>query len=145
MSETNLHASVDLILKLYEIRRDPEMRLARQWFSREFRPQSAQEILGLILSGERNSAEYRMVTTYWEMAAALVNRGAIDFDLFREANSEHIAFFSLIEPVLEEFRAVTGESDYLMNWEKLVRNTPGAIPRLEARRKLFAAWTRKAS
>ena len=127
------------------MRRDPEMRLARQWFSREFRPVSAQEILGLILSGERASAEYRMVTTYWEMAATLVNRGAIDFELFREANTEHIGFFSLIEPFLEDFRAATGETDYLVNWERLVRETPGAMPRLEARRKLFAAWTRKAS
>ena len=140
-----MQVSAELILRLYEMRRDPEMRLARQWFSREIRPVSAQEVLGLILSGERASAEYRMVTTYWEMAATLVNRGAIDFELFREANTEHIAFFSLIEPFLEEFRTTTGESDYLINWEKLVRNTPGAMPKLEARRKLFAAWTRKVS
>lgn len=145
MPEANLQTSAELILKLYEIRRDPEMRLARQWFSREFRPGSAQEIMGLILSGERASAEYRMVTSYWDMVAALVNRGAIDFELFRETNGEYIAFFSLVEPYLAEFRQLTGEADYLANWEKLVRATPGAMARLEARRKLFDAWTRKAS
>lgn len=145
MSEPSLQTSAELILKLYEMRRDPELRLARQWFSREFRPASAQEILGLILSGERSSAEYRMVTTYWDMAAALVNRGAIDADLFRETNTEYIAFFSLIEPYLAEFREMTGEADYLIQWEKLIRATPGALERLEGRRRLFAAWTRKAS
>ena len=144
MSECNLQTSAELILRLYEMRRDPEMRLARQWFSRQFRPGSAEEILNLIVSGERSSAEYRMVTSYWEMASALVNRGAIDASLFREANTEHIAFFSLIEPYLAAFRTIAGEGDYLVNWEKLVLETAGAPQRLEARRRLFTAWTRQA-
>jgi hypothetical protein len=144
MPDSNLQASADLILKLYEMRREPEMRLARQWFSSEFRPASAHEVLGLILSGERESARYRAVTSYWEMVAAMVNRGAIDLDLFQATNSEHIAFFSLVEPYLEEFRVLTGETDYLRHWETLVRANPGADSRLAGRRKLFEAWTRKA-
>lgn len=144
MSEINLQASADLILKLYEIRREPEMRLARQWFAREFRPQNAQEIIRLFLSGERPSAAYRMVTSYWEMCAAMVNRGAIDSELFRSSNGEHIGFFSILEPFLAELRSATGEADYLVQWEKLVRETPGATERLEARRQLFAAWTKQA-
>ncbi len=117
------------------------MRQARQWFAQEFRPAGPQEIIRLFLSGERSSASYRMVTSYWDMAAAMVNRGAIDAELFRDTNGEYIGFFSILEPHLAEFRAMTGESDYLSNWEKLVRGTPGAVERLEARRKLFAAWT----
>ena len=144
MPESNLQASAGLILRLYELRRDPELRLARQWFARQFRPESAQAILELVLSGERSSAEYRMVTSYWEMASALVNRGAIDPILFREANTEHVAFFSLMEPHLAEFRTLTGEADYLAQWEKLVLETAGAPQRLEARRRLFGAWTRQA-
>jgi hypothetical protein len=141
MSSESIQHSADLIIKLYELRRDPELRVARQWFAREFRPSSAQDILGLILSGERASASYRMVTSYWEMAAAMVNRGAIDAELFRETNGEHVGFFSLIEPFLEEFRALTKETGYLAQWETLVRETPGAVERLESRRRLFATWT----
>lgn len=145
MAEASIQTSAELILRLYEMRRDPELRLARQWFSREFRPKSAQEILGLIVSGERASAAYRMVTSYWDMVAAMVNRGAIDFDLFRETNGEYVAFFSLVEPFLAEFREISGETDYLAHWEKLVRATPGAAAKLEARRRLFESWTQKPS
>jgi hypothetical protein len=144
MSTSSLQSSADLILRLYEIRREPEMRLARQWFAREFRPRSAQEIVSLFLSGERASAAYRMVTSYWEMAAALVHRGAVDADLFREANTEHMGFFSLIDPYLDELRSLTGEANYLVHWERLVRETPGAELCLRARRQLFSAWTRQA-
>ena len=139
MSE--LQTSAELILRLYELRRDPEMRQARQWFAQEFRPSGPQDIMRLFLSGERASAAYRMVTSYWEMVAAMVNRGAIDAELFRDTNGEYIGFFSLLEPHLAELRAMSGETDYLSNWEKLVHTTPGAVERLEARRKLFAAWT----
>lgn len=138
-----MQASADLILRLYELRRDPEMRLARQWFSRDFRPGSARHILELLLSGERASASYRMVTSYWDMVAAMVLRGAIDADLFRDTNGEYLGFFSIVEPHLEEFRAITGESDYLRNWETVVRATPGSAERLESRSRLFAAWTGK--
>jgi hypothetical protein len=141
MASDTIQHSAELILRLYELRRDPELRAARQWFAREFRPSSAQDILSLILSGERASASYRMVTSYWEMAAAMVNRGAIDPELFRESNGEHVGFFSIIEPFLEEFRALTKETAYLVQWEKLVRDTPGAAERLESRRRLFSAWT----
>jgi hypothetical protein len=143
MSESTIQASADLILRLYELRRDPEMRVARQWFARDFRPESAHQILELLLSGERASANYRMVTSYWDMVAAMVLRGAIDPELFRDTNGEYLGFFSIIEPHLEDFRAITKETDYLKSWETVVRATPGSAERLESRRRLFAAWTGK--
>jgi len=66
------------ILKLYEIRSEALMRQARAWFLSEFNPQSGLEILGLMQSGEKQSAFYRMVSSHWEVAAALVNNGGID-------------------------------------------------------------------
>lgn len=143
MSESTIQASAGLILRLYELRRDPEMRMARQWFARDFRPESAQQILELLLSGERASANYRMVTSYWDMVAAMVLRGAIDADLFRDTNGEYLGFFSIVEPFLEDFRAITKETDYLKSWETVVRSTPGSAERLASRRMLFAAWTGK--
>ena len=62
----------NLIIRLYEIRRDEEFRKAREWFDTEFNPQSAQDIINLMSSGFASTAYFRMVLTYWEMVAALV-------------------------------------------------------------------------
>ena len=64
-----------LILKLYELRRDPDLRRAREWFTAEFHPASASDIAAIMVGGFTESTAYRMVTTYWEMAAAMVNQG----------------------------------------------------------------------
>src|SRR6185436_18376577 len=85
------------ILKLYEIRSEALMRQARAWFLSEFNPQSGLEILGLMQSGEKQSAFYRMVSSHWEVAAALVNNGGIDEKMFLEANSEHLVVFAKLQ------------------------------------------------
>lgn len=74
----------NLILRLYEIRREETMRRARVWFTTEFNPQSAQDIFS-VLVGE-HSADFRMVASYWDMAAAFVNHGAIDEAMFNDIN-----------------------------------------------------------
>lgn len=61
------------ILKLYELRRDEQMRAARQWYSSEFSPNSAMDIINLYRAGERASANFRMVVSYWDMAASFCN------------------------------------------------------------------------
>ena len=70
------HEEADLILKLYDLRREPTMRIARDYFFRDFNPESMADI-GNLLMGE-HSGHIRMVMSYWDMAAALVNHGAID-------------------------------------------------------------------
>src|SRR6184192_3972922 len=95
-----------LILKLYELRREDTMRKARDWYFREFNPQSMADFNSAIF-GE-HSGHLRMVITYWDMAAALVNNGAIGQEFFNDANGEHIGVFSKIEPLLGEIRAAYG-------------------------------------
>jgi hypothetical protein len=73
---TTKYESADLLLKLYDLRREPVLRKARAWFRERFRPRSAQEVLTVYRG--KHSAPYRMVTTYWNMAAALVLHGAIE-------------------------------------------------------------------
>ena len=70
-----------------------------------------------------HSGHVRMVVTYWDMAAALVNRGAISLELFNEANGEHIGVFAKIEPLLAEIRGAFGPQ-YATNLEKLIDATP---------------------
>jgi hypothetical protein len=129
----------NLILRLYELRREETMRKARDWFLTEFQPQTTQDILQTIV-GEHN-ARYRMVTTYWDMAAAFVNHGAIDEQLFNDIHNEHIAVFARVEPFLAEFRTITGTPWYLSHLEQLVRRMPDCEQRLATLRRFMKRRT----
>lgn len=110
-----------LILQLYELRREPTMRQARDWYFREFNPESVADFQQAMFS--EHSGHLRMVVTYWDMAAALVNNGAIDLAMFTEANGEHIGVFAKIEPILAEIRGAFSPR-FAANLEKLIDATP---------------------
>jgi hypothetical protein len=110
-----------LILKLYELRREDTMRKARYWYFRDFNPQSMADFTEAMF-GE-HSAHLRMVVSYWDMAAALVNDGAIRLDLFTSTNGEHVGVFSKIEPLLGEIRNAFAPQ-FAVNLEKLIDATP---------------------
>jgi hypothetical protein len=124
--------SAELILKLYDLRREETMRKARDWFAR-FDPQSAEDIFNTFVS--EHSAYFRMVTTYWDMACSLVNHGAIDEQMFNDANAEHAFFFAKLQPFIEEIRAVAGPQ-YLPHLEQVVMRLPEAAARLERMRQM---------
>jgi hypothetical protein len=131
------------ILKLYELRRESEMRAARAWYFSEFAPQSAVDIARLYRAGERASAYFRMITSYWDMAASLVLNGGIDEKMFLDANTEHIFVYAKIQPFLAEIRQLFGEPDFLSHLEQLVQRIPGVETKIENRKRLSALWTRK--
>jgi hypothetical protein len=120
------HDEADLILKLYDLRREATMRKARDWFFLEFHPETMADY-NATLFGE-HSGHLRMVQTYWDMAAALVNHGAISVDLFTETNGEHIGVFSKLEHLLPELRASFGPQAFA-NLEKLIDATPNGRER----------------
>jgi len=123
-----------LILKLYELRREETMRKARNWYFAEFHPESVADFSAAMF-GE-HSGHLRMVTTYWDMAAALVNNGAISMEMFNAANGEHIGVFAKLEPLLKEIRAAFAP-EYLERFEKLIDATPGGRKRTsEARERM---------
>ncbi len=134
----NKAESADLILKLYELRREEKMREARNWIIGFF-PETAQEIMQAMIDTE-TSAKYRMVVSYWDMAAAFVNHGAIDEGLFNDVNGEHIMVFSKIEPFLEELKTMLGNPNYLHNLETLILKSPDARDVLHKRRELMKRW-----
>ena len=127
----SIQAEADLILKLYELRREPTMRAARDWFFQHFNPQSLADINAAMFS--EHSGHVRMVISYWDMTAALVNHGAISLDLFNDTNGEHIGVFSKLEPLLGEVRAAYGPQ-FLANLEKLIDSTPGGREKVAAMR-----------
>jgi hypothetical protein len=122
----SIHSEADLILKLYELRREPTLRQARDWFFLGFNPASLDEYNAAVL-GE-HSGYIRMVLSYWDMAAALVNHGAISVDLFNDTNSEYVGVFAKVEPILTEMRAATSPRLYV-NLEKLVDTIPNGRAR----------------
>ena len=114
-------ADADLILKLYDLRREPVMREARNWFF-TFNPTSVAEYMETMMGPQ--SGYVRMVISYWEMAATLVNNGGLDEQMFNEANGEHLFVFAKIEPILVELRQTWNQPDMLKNFELLVRRVP---------------------
>jgi hypothetical protein len=133
----------DLILRLYELRRDPDLRKAREWFDTEFDPQSAQSVVELVGSGFAQSAYFRMVLTYWEMVAALVNAGAINPSLIHATNVEHLRYWAKLEPFITEIRQAVGP-DFLPELEKLVKTAPDVETRLAGWRTLSKNWVARA-
>jgi hypothetical protein len=131
---TEKYEDANLILRLYELRREEVMRKARDWYI-WFNPTSTQDILNALM-GE-HSAYYRMVTSYWEMAATLVNHGAIDKEMFNEANGEHLVVFAKLEPYLAEMRTMFNNPRAMANLEQLVMSEPNAKESMDALRERF--------
>ena len=127
----SIHAEADLILKLYDLRREPTMRVARDWFFMHFDPQSMADLNAAMFS--EHSGHLRMVMSYWEMAAALVNNGAIGTKLFDETNGEHIGVFAKLEPLIPEIRAAYGPQ-FIASLEKLIDSTPNGRQKVAAAR-----------
>jgi len=120
------HHDAELILKLYDLRREKTMREARNWFF-QFNPQSPKDFLDVLTSDK--SGFYRMVVSYWDMACSFVSNGAIDEQMFNDANGEHIFVYAKVEPFLEALRAESNNPEYLAHLEKVVK----AMPNFESR------------
>jgi len=131
------------ILKLYELRRDERMREARQWYFTDFAPKSVMDIIQLYRDGERASAHFRTVTSYWDMASSLVLNGAIDEKTFLDANTEHIFIYAKIQPFLNELRELISMPDYLINLETLVLKIPNIEEKIEVRKRVFKLWSKE--
>jgi hypothetical protein len=130
---TDKAKSAELILKLYDLRRESVMREARNWFF-TFNPESIEDIQRAGM-GE-HSAHYRMVTSYWDMACSFVNHGAIDAEMFNDANGEHVVVFAKIQPFLEQLRA-TVSPVYMQHLEKAVMAMPNIEERITRTREMI--------
>lgn len=133
------------ILKLYELRRNKQMRKARQWYFSEFSPESAMDIVALYRGGERASANFRMVVSYWDTACSLVLNDGIDRKMFNDAGTEHIFVYAKIAEFLPKVREMFGESDFLIHLEELVKSLPDFEAKMESRKRLIAIWTKRAT
>jgi hypothetical protein len=130
--ESTLAAREDAvtILKLYELRQEPVLRKARAWMTGEFWPGSAEEVLIVVNdAGSETNSWFRQVTSYWEMATALVNHGVLAPELFVEANAEPFFIAAKFWPYLSEIRKQL--PNFMVQIEKLTERSGTARQKME--------------
>jgi hypothetical protein len=108
----------NLILRLYELRREVRMREARGWFFANFKCKTMAEFGQLCPPGSEPNASYRMITSYWDMAASFVNAGVLDPHLFFANNREMLVCWIRVSPVIAEMRQAFADTKYLGNLEQ---------------------------
>jgi len=120
--------SADLLLKLYDLRREEKMRKAREWMF-TFNPTSADDYWATMMDPEVGGY-LRMVTSYWDMAASFVNHGAIDAEMFNDTVGEHIMCFAKIEPILGQLREKFESPEAFKHLEKVILDRPDGAERV---------------
>lgn len=134
-------ADAEIILKLYELRTEPTMREARAWIAGEFWPETAEDFFAVSSNpADPHNAHFRQVTSYWEMAAAMVLHGAVSADLFVDCNSEGFFLLAKFTHILDRIRErhpgfFTKTSDLVHRYQSASTRFEIALKNVEARRK----------
>lgn len=112
------HEQAELLLKLYDLRREARLREARAWITGQFSASTAEEMMEKYPPGSAANANIRMVLGYWEMACGILNRGLMDDELFFETGAEFWFVWEILKPVIPGMRAMYHD--------------PGAFKQIEA-------------
>ncbi len=116
------HHDAELLLRLYDLRREERLRQAREWFAREFRAESEEELARKCPPGSEKNAYFRMVISYWEMVASIVNNGLIKQDFFFENTGEFFGVWEKVKPTVEATRQNFKNPHLWKNLETLAAN-----------------------
>ena len=111
--------NAQLLLQIYELRREEKLRHAREWVFGNFWADNLEEFNTICPPGTDENAFYRQVTTYWDMVAAIVNREMIDQDLFFETTAEPLMIWLRVKNVTLEQRKLRKNPLLLRNLEVL--------------------------
>ena len=133
MSDTKPSSSdAKLIMQLYDLRREAEMRKARQWFGEKFWPESFEEFIKVAFDfGSQESAWLRQVGSYWEMAASFVARGVLDPGLFYDNCGEMWFVYVKVKPFIAKMRQAVGSNEFMANVERVAEGTPEGRARVQ--------------
>jgi hypothetical protein len=138
-------ADAEIILRLYELRTEAEMRKARAWMTGEFWPASADEFFAVASNpADPHNAWLRQVLTYWEMAAAMVLHGAVSAELFVDCNAEGFFLLAKFSPILEGIREknpffLTKTSELITRFSAAAQRYEAALKNVSARRNSLPA------
>ena len=138
-------ADAEIILKLYELRTEAVLRQARAWMTGEFWPVTADEFFAVAMNPrDPHNAWFRQVTTYWEMAAAMVLHGAVSAELFVDCNGEGFFLLAKFAPILEAIREkvptfMSKTTELVDRFTAASARYEAALKAMEARRRSLAA------
>ena len=99
------YEEVNLMLRLYDLRREPRLREARAWFVEHFHAATPEELMQRYPQGSQENTYIRMVISYWDMVASIVNRGMINDELFFESNAEIWVVWDRMRSIVPTWRA----------------------------------------
>lgn len=123
MKDAPDHLDADLILKLYDLRREESLRAAREKLTSEFWPKNAKEAVAVTAHEHPLNRTYRQVSTYWEMVYRMARHGIIHGDFLVENNGEGLLLYAKVEPYLTEIRAATSPRSF-QNAEWVAKEVP---------------------
>jgi hypothetical protein len=119
------YEDVNLLLRLYELRREEKLRKARDWFMRNFHASTMEEFQKLCPLGSEENAFYRMVVSYWDMSASFVTAGVLHPNLFTQNSRELLFVWERIREVVPVLRESFKNSNLASNLEAIA-NTMAA-------------------
>ena len=134
MSKRHTAADAELILKLYDLRRETEIRKARNWWLTAFWPKNVDDFIRIFSElGTQENNWLRQVIGYWEMAASLVLHGAVNETLFLEGSfsGEMFFIFAKVHPFLKELREKMQNAQTFGNVEKVIMSSKQGRKRLK--------------
>src|SRR5271154_2334970 len=123
MPKKETAADAQLILQLYDLRREAEMRKARNWWVTGFWPESADDFMKIVgAMGSQENNWLRQVGGYWSMASSFVLHGALSEELFIQpaVSGEMFLIFAKVHPFLKELREKMGDPQMFGNIEKVI-------------------------
>ena len=141
MPTPSTYDDANLILRLYELRREERMRTARKWYMEHFGPETLGEFRELCPPGSDANAFFRQVSSYYEMVASFVTSGVLNEELYFQSGGEMFLVYIRIEPFLEELRTAFRNPGAYRNLETVAkrygddinRNDPEAAGAFRAR------------
>ena len=119
MSTQATYDDANLILRLFELRREPTLREARAWFAANYAPADVEEAMKIAPMGSKENAYVRMLCSYWDMAASFVVAGVLNQELFFESSGELLLVWERMRPVLGGIRAFFKNPTMFGNLEKV--------------------------
>ena len=135
-------ADAELLLKLYDLRREAEIRKARNWWLVEFWPDNADDVMKVAQAmGTQENNWLRQLAGYWELAASLVVHGTVNETLFLEPafSGEMFLIFAKLHPFLQDIREKMQNPRMLANVEKIIMKSKANQERLKALEQRLAA------
>ena len=129
------HHDAELVLRVYELRREPVMRQSRQELNATFWPRSYEDVVAVVKPTHPLNAAYRQVGSYWEMVYGMVRHGIVHPEYFMESNGEGLFLYARIAPYIEQFRNQVSPVAH--------RNAQWVATETEAGRRLFEVFTRR--